>query len=77
MACSDCSRASSARVLQAAGGIDGRDHRLKLRQAAAADRLTDRGALRFVAVLERVDQGQRRLAFGEVVPEVLAALLGI
>ena len=77
MACSDCSRASSARVLQAAGGIDGRDHRLQLRQAAAADRLADRGALRFAAVLERVDQGQRRLALGEVIAEVLAALLGI
>src|SRR5205085_12219587 len=64
-------------VVEAAGGLDRRHHRVELLEAPLLDGTADRPALRLAAALQRVDERQRRLAFGKIVAQVLAALLGV
>ena len=61
-------------VLEASGGIDRGDHRFQLRESPALDGFADRGALRLAAILQRIDERQRRLALGQVVAEILAPI---
>src|SRR6202034_170442 len=61
-------------IFESAGGVDGGDHRLEVGAAAAPDRITDCCALSGGAGAKRVNQRQCRLAFGEIVSQVLAAL---
>src|SRR6516162_8000833 len=67
----------AGRVLESARGFDGGDHRLELRDTAALYGVADDRTLLVVAVLQRVNQWQRRLALREIIAEVLAALLGV
>src|SRR5437763_283496 len=64
-------------VVEAAGGLDRRHHRVELLEAPLLDGTADRPALRLAAALQRGDERQRRLAFGKIVAQVLAALLGV
>src|SRR5437764_6021054 len=64
-------------VVEAAGGLDRRHHRVELLEAPLLDGTADRPALRLAAALQRADGRQRRLAFGKIVAQVLAALLGV
>src|SRR5947208_8865112 len=64
-------------VVEGAGRFDRRHHRFELLEPALLDRAADGRALCFAAALQRVDQRQGRFAFGQVVTEVLAALLRV
>src|SRR6185312_16552658 len=65
------------RIVEPAARLDRADDRLELREAAPADRLPNQLPFRLTGELERMDKRQGRLALGEIVPQVLAALGGI
>src|SRR5438309_5697251 len=55
-------------VVEAAGGFDRRHHRFELLDPPLFDRAADGRALCFAAALQRMDQRQGRLAFGQIAP---------
>src|SRR5579863_151472 len=68
---------AAGRVLKSPSGFDCRHHRLQLGETPLPDRLADSLLLRFAAVPECVDKRQGRLALGEILAEVLAALVRV
>ena len=60
-------------VFESTGGLDGGNDRFELCQSAVLDGEANGSLLRLVSMAQRMDQRQRRLAFGQVVAQVLAA----
>src|SRR5581483_4861980 len=64
-------------VFESPGALDCRNDGLELSKPPFFDRETDGGLLRAIAMPQRMNEGQSRFAFGEIVAEILASFGGV
>ena len=65
------------RIAKAARRFDRKLNRFQVLRAARLDGFADQMSLRGTAVIHRINQWQGRLAFGQVVANILAELFGL